>query len=53
MGYESPIIQVECTECGKPVLLTEAKTNERGQAVHGECYSRRVEAELATRTKAS
>jgi hypothetical protein len=48
-----PITQVACVECGKPVPLIAAETNERGQAVHQECYDRRVQAEQADRTKAS
>jgi hypothetical protein len=48
-----PITQVDCVECGKPVPLTAAETNDRGQAVHQECYDRRIQAEQAARTKAS
>jgi hypothetical protein len=47
------ITQLACAECGQPVLLTLAKTNELGHAVHEECYSRRLQAELAARQKAS
>jgi len=48
-----PISQVDRAECHKPILLTVAKTNERGQAVHEDCYDRSIKAELAERTKAS
>jgi hypothetical protein len=48
-----PITQVACFECGKPVLLIAAQTNERGQAVHQDCYDRRIQVELASKTKAS
>ena len=27
-----------CVQCGRPVRLEIAKTDERGQAVHEECY---------------
>jgi hypothetical protein len=42
---EQPFTQVDCVECRKPVPLTVAKTNERGQAVHDDCYYRRIRAE--------
>jgi hypothetical protein len=48
-----PITQLDCAECGQSVPLTAAKINDRGQAVHEECFVRRCQAELAERTKAS
>lgn len=47
------ITQLPCAECGQPVLLTDAKTNDFGAAVHEDCYARRVQSDLAARTKAS
>ena len=29
-----------CVVCGKPVQLETTKTDENGQAVHGNCYTR-------------
>jgi hypothetical protein len=31
-----------CVQCGRPVRLEIAKTDERGQAVHEECYELRL-----------
>jgi len=31
-----------CAQCGRPVRLEIAKTDERGQAVHEECYELRL-----------
>jgi len=39
------IHHLTCVQCGRPVLLETAKTDERGQAVHQECYELRLSGE--------
>ena len=35
------IYHLTCVQCGRPVLLEIAKTDERGEAIHPECYELR------------
>lgn len=48
-----PIKEVSCVECGKPVQLTAARTDDRGLAIHPECYDERIKRELGASSKAS
>jgi len=38
LTMQLPQSETNCSICGKPVALETAKTDEAGQAAHGECY---------------
>ena len=40
-------LELHCLICHKPVQLENAKTDERGKAVHEECYALKLESERA------
>jgi hypothetical protein len=41
MGREE-VLNLTCVQCGRPVRVEIATTDERGQAVHPECYDLRL-----------
>lgn len=47
------ITDLPCADCGQPVVLTAAQTDERGRAVHPDCYWQRMDAERSAMEKAS
>ena len=48
MAHSSPL-EITCAICKKPVDLKTTKTNDRGKAVHEECYVLRQALKDATR----
>lgn len=42
--------EINCSICHKPVALETAKTDERGQALHEECYLLNLGIETGPRT---
>lgn len=42
LTVQFPESEINCSICGKPVALETAKTDEVGQAAHGECYLRKL-----------
>ena len=40
-----------CSICGKPVVLETSKTDSHGEAVHEECYERKIAAKKIAEKK--
>jgi hypothetical protein len=50
---ESTYPGMKCTFCDMPVLIETAKTNERGQLIHEDCYVRSLQVNRDPRANAA